>query len=119
MAFIPVAILRYRMAVSNAKRFLAMEVVHSQQASSPTPDPAQDLAQTSDLPPTTQSDEPVALGRDTAQRENTTENAHDQAPTPVQTVLRESFVTAGSIVAGATALVGLAEIALLVLILRV
>ena len=44
---------------------------------------------------------------------------NDLAPPPVQTVLRESFVTAGSVVAGATAFVGLAEIALLVLILRI
>ena len=95
MAFIPVAILRYRMAVSNAKRFLAMEVVHSQQASSPT-----DAASTE------------RTEQDSSQPET-------EAPAPVQTVLRESFVTAGSIVAGATALVGLAEIALLVLILRV
>ncbi|CBQ72721.1 conserved hypothetical protein [Sporisorium reilianum SRZ2] len=114
MAFIPVAILRHRMAVSNAKRFLAMEAVHSHDASSPTQDPAH-----ANTAPTEHPDQIVALGRDAAQRESAAETSSDQAPAPIQTVLRESFVTAGSIVAGATALVGLAEIALLVLILRV
>lgn len=96
MGFIPVAILRYRMAVSNAKRFVAMEEVQSQQASSIT------------LP-----EQPAG------QEQQGTDSPADQAPAPVQTVLRESFVTAGSIVAAATALVGFAEVALLVLILRV
>lgn len=126
MAFIPVAILRYRMAVSNAQRFLAMEVVHAQQASpqqNPAQDsaagPPQDSAQTTNPSSAAQSDQNVAMIRDAIQQQSAAEDAIDQTPAPVQTVLRESFITAGSIVAGATAFVGLAEIALLVLILRV
>ncbi|SPO27052.1 uncharacterized protein UTRI_10514_B [Ustilago trichophora] len=105
MGFIPVAIFRYRMAVSNAERVVAMEVVEPQQ-------PAQDVAQPS---PITQSDQTQHL----SQPGNEHPSPVNITPAPVQTVLRKSFVTAGSVVAAATAFVGLVEIALLVLILRV
>ncbi|SPO27397.1 uncharacterized protein UTRI_10514 [Ustilago trichophora] len=105
MGFIPVAIFRYRMAVSNAERVVAMEVVEPQQ-------PSQDLAQPS---PKTQSDQTQHL----SQPGDADPSPVNHTPAPVGTVLRESFVTAGSVVAAATAFVGLVEIALLVLILRV
>lgn len=105
MGFIPVAIFRYRMAVSNAERVVAMEVVEPQQ-------PSQDLGQPS---PTTQSDQTQHL----SQPGNGDPSPVNYTPAPVGTVLRKSFVTAGSVVAAATAFVGLVEIALLVLILRV
>lgn len=93
MGFIPVAVFRYRMAVNNANRFLAMDVIEPEPepASSSSPDPEPEPAST----------------------------WNGQTAPPVRTVLRESFVTAGSIVAAATALVGLAEVAILVLIIRV
>lgn len=105
MGFVPVAIFRYRMAVNNAHRWLAMDEVQPDQAASPTHEPAL----------RTQSDR----GSSQAPTAPPLSTSIEQAAQPVQTVLRESFVTAGSVVAAATALVGLAEIALLVLILRV
>lgn len=103
IGFIPVAIFRYRVAVSNAERVMPMEVIEPQQPSSA----AQDA-----VPPSTSSQRQP-------QSHDTSSSQDAQAPAPDHTVLRESFVTAGSVVVAATAFVGLAEIALLVLILRI
>lgn len=114
MGFIPVAIFRYHMAVSNAKRYVAMEVVGHQQEDSSTQGEAPTTI------PAKQSDRESAVTEEaTSQAEVAQSRPTTPAPAPVQTVLRESFVTAGSVVAGATVFVGLAEIALLVLILRI
>ncbi|GAC94529.1 hypothetical protein PHSY_002101 [Pseudozyma hubeiensis SY62] len=107
MLFIPVAIFRYRMAVNNAHRLLAMQEVQPQETSNSIPDPSPSNA------------EAASEAQRSSQRRNTASSASPEPTQPVRTVLRESFVTAGSVVAAATALVGLAEIALLVLILRV
>ena len=103
IGFIPVAIFRYRMAVSNAERATPMEVMEPQQTASP----AQDAPSASSSHRQSQSTNKSGQAPDTP------------TPAPVRTVLRESFVTAGSLVVAATAFVGLAEIALLVLILRI
>lgn len=95
MGFVPVAVFRYRMAVSNAQRLMPLEPLSAH--------------------PGSPSDS-ATLEQQTGQTSRSTGSS--QAPAPVQTVLRPSFVTAGSVVAAATAFVGLAEIALLVLILR-
>lgn len=108
MGFIPVAIFRYRMAVSNANRLLPMQVVGPHQDDHP------ESVAISDPPTktnTTSHDITPSSGRDSS--------SNLPLHGPVHTVLRESFVTAGSVVAGATVFVGLVEIALLVLILRV
>ncbi|SOV03852.1 uncharacterized protein UDID_20075 [Ustilago sp. UG-2017a] len=103
IGFVPVAIFRYRMAVSNAERATPMEVMEPQQTASP----AQDAPSASSSHRQSQSTNKSGQAPDTP------------TPAPVRTVLRESFVTAGSLVVAATAFVGLAEIAPLVLILRI
>ena len=113
MGFIPVAIFRYRMAVSNAQRFVAMEVVEPRQ------DPSSTQNATSEHSPTTTADRTLSEETHEAQHSGTQAASDGPIPAPVRTVLRESFVTAGSVVAAATVFVGLVEIALLVLILRV
>nr|CDI53245.1 conserved hypothetical protein [Melanopsichium pennsylvanicum 4] len=111
MGFIPVAVFRYRMAVNNANRFVAMEVFEPHQESSSTQDAAHI---TSAAQSTVQ-----ALSKSQYDPQQNGTAARQGPPAPVRTVLRESFVTAGSVVAAATAFVGLVEVALLVLILRV
>ena len=115
LGFIPVAIFRYHMAVSNAHPLVALEHMGPQHHSSPT----QHGPQTS--PSTQQPDQtlPTTQGGSASHDSGPSSHAQEATPVPVHTVLRESFVTAGSVVAAATAFVGSVEIALLVLILRI
>lgn len=83
-----------------------MEVIERDQGEDAAPDAARNKS-------------PTSTNQDAAQSSVPDPSPTDHAPAPIQTVLRESFVTAGSVVAAATAFVGLVEIALLVLILRI
>lgn len=112
MGLIPVAIFRYHMAVSNAQRFVSMQIVGTQNGASAT----RDAVETSSAVERTVPSESAT--RNTAPPDASIRSDEVLAPDHVHTVLRESFVTAGSVVAGATAFIGLVEIALLVLILR-
>ncbi|PWY97620.1 hypothetical protein BCV70DRAFT_48308 [Testicularia cyperi] len=103
VGFIPVAIVRYRMAVQNEDRYFELKPSATGSAQS-NQGPGETLTR-------------VQTGQ-------STEPANDAArPTmpvrPVSSVLRKTFVTAGSVVAAATTFVALTEIALLVLILRI
>ena len=111
MGLIPVAIFRYHMAVSNAQRFVAMQVVGTQGGTTAP----QDAVETSSA---VEQTDPGSATRSTASPDASVQIDEVLAPDTVHTVLRESFVTAGSVVAGATAFIGLVEVALLVLILR-
>ncbi|ETS59572.1 hypothetical protein PaG_06494 [Moesziomyces aphidis] len=111
IGFIPVAIFRYQMAVSNTNRFVALQVVDGHQS------PAEEHASPSASNPT-EPDGTTLIAPHPVDSVSQPE-APISAPLASRTVLRESFVTAGSVVAGATVFVGLAEVALLVLILRV
>ena len=111
IGFIPVAMFRYQMAVNNTNRFVALQVVDGHQSH----------AEAQSSLPATHPTEPDAAAPVASNAVDSIPQSETQGTAPIasRTVLRESFVTAGSVVAGATIFVGLVEVALLVLILRV
>lgn len=100
IGFVPVAVIRYRMAASNAERYLELNRLHGD----PVPEPVQGAHNRPDV--SAPNNDPTAAQAVTR-------------PSHTDTVLRKTFLTAGSVVAAATLFVVLAEIALFILIMLV
>lgn len=100
IGFVPVAVIRYRMAASNADRYLELDRLHGD----PVADSVQGAHNRADVSaPNNSTDPTTVIAR----------------PSHTDTVLRKTFLTAGSVVAAATLFVVLVETALFVLIMLV